>query len=66
MGEAKRKARPSMPKRYWHVQDGCCFCKTPNNCSQCKPNREFLKEFGVKKQKEKTAASKKSKYDEQY
>lgn len=55
-----------MPKWYWYVQDGCWFCKTPNNCSQCKPNREFLKEFGAKKQKGKTAASKKSKYDEQY
>lgn len=64
--KAKRKARHSMPKWYWYVQDGCWFCKTLNNCSRYKPNREFLKKFGAKKQNGRTAASKKCKYEEQY
>lgn len=66
IGKAKRKARPSMPKWYWYVLDGYWFCKTPKDCSRCKPNREFLKEFGAKKQKGKTDASKKCKYEKQY
>lgn len=51
MGKAKRKPRPSMPHWYWLGQDGCWFCKNRNNCNQCGVNRNFLKEYGVKKVK---------------
>lgn len=51
MGKAKRKPRPSMPDWYWWGQDGCWFCKTPNNCNQCKANRAFAKTWMPKKQK---------------
>ncbi len=56
MGKAKRKPRPSMPDWFWWGQDGCWFCKQRNNCNQCKANREYVKEFGEKKQKEDTPA----------
>lgn len=36
MGKAKRKPRPQPPKWYWWINDGCCGCKHPNNCNQCK------------------------------
>ena len=58
MGKAKRKPRPAMPRWYWLGQDGCWFCKNRNNCNKCKPNREYVKEFGEKKIKGKTASSK--------
>jgi len=57
MGKAKRKARPAMPYWYWLGQDGCWFCKQKNNCNNCKPNRSFLKAFGEKKVKGRTASS---------
>ena len=45
MGKPMRKPRPSMPRWFWWGQDGCWFCKHKNNCSQCKANRAFAKEF---------------------
>ena len=58
MGKAKRKPRPSMPDWFWWGQDGCWFCKQRNNCNQCKANREYVKEFGEKKQKGRHASAK--------
>ena len=58
MGKAKRKPRPSMPYWFWIGQDGCRFCKNKNNCNNCRTNRAYLKEFGEKKNKGKTASSK--------
>lgn len=58
MGKAKRKPRPSMPDWFWWGQDGCWFCKQRNNCNQCKANREYVKEFGEKKQKGRNASAK--------
>lgn len=49
MTKAKRKPRPSMPRWYWLVQDGCWFCKSKNNCNQCKPNRKYAKKNLSKK-----------------
>lgn len=58
MGHHARKPCPAMPRWYWLGQDGCWFCKNKNNCSQCKPNRAYLKQYGAKKIKGKTASSK--------
>lgn len=58
VGKAKRKPRPSMPDWFWWGQDGCWFCKQRNNCNQCKANREYVKEFGEKKQKGRHASAK--------
>lgn len=60
MGKAKRKPRPSMPHWYWNGQDGCWFCKNRNNCSQCKANWKYMKEFGEKKIKGRKAPAKKT------
>ena len=49
-----------MPHWYWLGQDGCWFCKNPNNCNQCKANRDYLKNYGEKKIKGQTAGSKKA------
>lgn len=49
MGKAKRKPRPSMPHWFWRDQDGCWFCKSPNNCNQCKANRNYAKKHIPKK-----------------
>lgn len=51
MGKAKRKPRPSMPHWYWLAQDGCWYCKSKNNCNQCKTCRSFAKENFPKKPK---------------
>lgn len=40
MAKAQRKPRPSMPYWWWLGQDGCWFCKSRNNCNQCKAARE--------------------------
>lgn len=61
MGKAKRKPRPSMPEWFWWGQDGCWFCKTKNNCSSCKANRAYMKEFGQKKEKGRKAGAKRQK-----
>jgi hypothetical protein len=58
VGKAKRKPRPSMPDWFWWGQDRCWFCKQRNNCNQCKANREYVKEFGEKKQKGRHASAK--------
>lgn len=58
MGKAIRKPRPSMPNWYWKEQDGCSFCKTPNNCNQCKANRIYMKSCAEKKIKGGTVDSK--------
>ena len=62
MSKAKRKPRPSMPRWYWYGQDGCWFCKTPNNCNSCKTNRSYLKEYRGKKYKGRRAETKRKKY----
>lgn len=49
MGKAKRKPKPSMPHWFWRAQDGCWFCKSPNNCNQCKANRDYAKKHIPKK-----------------
>lgn len=36
----------------------CQFCFWRNNCNQCKANREYVKEFGEKKQKGRHASAK--------
>lgn len=51
MGKAFRKPRPSMPHWEWIDRDNCWFCKSRNNCNQCKANRRFAKEFMPKKEK---------------
>lgn len=51
-----------MPRWFWRGQDGCWFCKNPNNCNQCKANRAYMKEFGGKKEKGKKPATKISRY----
>ncbi len=60
MGKTKRKPRPSMPKWFWWMQDGCWYCKTRHNCNQCKACHSYMKEFGMEKQKGKAAGAKKS------
>lgn len=46
MSKPLRKPRPSMPNWYWLGQDGCWFCKHPNNCNQCKAIRAAWKATG--------------------
>lgn len=58
MGKAKRKPKPSMPRWFWYMMDGCWFCNTPNNCNRCRATHSFAKEFGEKKQKGRTAGAK--------
>lgn len=58
MKQKRRKPRPAMPHWYWLGQDGCWFCKNANNCNQCRTNRDYLKKYGEKKIKGKTAGSK--------
>lgn len=38
-----------MPHWFWRDQDGCWFCKSPNNCNQCKANRNYAKKHIPKK-----------------
>lgn len=65
MGKVKRKPRPSMPDWYWLGKDGCWCCQTPNNCSSCKTNRKYVKEFGEKKIKGRTARSKRTNHEKE-
>ncbi len=53
-----------MPHWYWLGQDGCWFCKNRNNCNSCKSNRSYMKEYGTKKIKGRTAGAKKEKWCE--
>lgn len=57
LNESLRK-KVAEPDWFWWGQDGCWFCKQRNNCNQCKANREYVKEFGEKKQKGKHASAK--------
>ena len=38
--------------------ENACDYKQRNNCNQCKANREYVKEFGEKKQKGRHASAK--------
>lgn len=59
-----RKARPSMPRWWWNAQDGCWYCKNQKNCANCPDARRYLKQYGAKKHKGRTAGSKKLQEDE--
>lgn len=48
-----------MPYWYWLGQDNCWFCKNRSNCNSCKSNRSYMKEYGAKKIKGRTAGAKK-------
>ena len=64
MGKAKRKPHPSMPDWWWWSQDGCWFCKSRNNCNQCKAARADAKEMQKRRlRKEKREALKDGKGD---
>lgn len=58
MGKAERKPRPSMPDWFWWGKTGAGSANKKNNCNQCKANREYVKEFGEKKQKGRHASAK--------
>ena len=59
MAKADRKPVPSSARTAWMGQDDCWFCKNPRNCGRCHVNRAYLKKFGEKKIKGRTARSQK-------
>ena len=58
-----RKARSSMRRWWWNAQDGCWYCKNQKNCASCPDARRYLKQYGAKKYKGRTAGSKKLQED---
>lgn len=57
-GESKAQAKTRHAGVVLVGQDGCWFCKVRNNCNQCKANRSYMKESGQKKEKGRTAGTK--------
>lgn len=55
MGKAKRKQRPQPPRWFGLDTDNCWFCKSRNNCNQCRLLKQFRKkrEYGKDKVSEK-------------